>query len=176
MNYAAIKPYDIANGPGVRVSLFVSGCTHHCPGCFNPEAWDFRYGEEFTNEVLQNVIDMLEPEHISGLTILGGEPMEPENIFYVYTFVDLVRRTMPWKTIWLYTGSTFEELRERKGMLGLATEEIFRLINVLVDGPFIETQKNISLQFRGSENQRIIDMPQTMKCGEIVLWEGDHNA
>jgi anaerobic ribonucleoside-triphosphate reductase activating protein len=174
MNYAAIKPYDIANGPGVRVSLFVSGCTHHCPGCFNPETWDFDYGEKYNGrESLFHILDLLKPDYINGLTILGGEPLEPQNMVEVFILIDMVRRVFSGKkTIWLYTGWTLEELRLRTGSDGHGTQAILDRLDVLVDGPFIETQKNISLQFRGSENQRIIDMPKTRKAGKIVLWEG----
>lgn len=173
MNYAAIKPYDIANGPGVRVSLFVSGCTHRCPGCFNPETWDFNYGEKYNGkETLFRILHLLEPDYISGLTILGGEPLEPQNLVDVFILTDMVRRVFPQKTIWLYTGSTLEELRQRTGSDRGGTESILDHLDVLVDGPFIEAQKDISLVFRGSANQRIIDMPRTRAAEKIVLWEG----
>ncbi len=175
MNYATIKPCDIANGPGVRVSLFVSGCTHHCPGCFQPETWDFNYGKKFTDKTIWHIISLLAPPYISGLTILGGEPMEPRNMAEVFTLVSAVRHVAPLgKTIWLYTGSTFEELRSRKDFEGRLTNEILSKVDVLVDGPFIEAQKDISLVFRGSSNQRIIDLRKTEVAGEIVLWrEGE---
>lgn len=174
MNYAAIKPCDIANGPGVRVSLFVSGCTHHCPGCFQPETWDFNYGERFTDREIWRILHLLEPSYISGLTILGGEPLEPQNMVGVFTLTDMVRRVFPLKkTIWLYTGSTLEDLRQRTGSDGDGTNSILDHLDILVDGPFVEAQKDISLVFRGSSNQRIIDMPRTKMAGKIVLWEDD---
>lgn len=175
MNYAAIKSYDIANGPGVRVSLFVSGCTHHCPGCFNPETWDFDYGEKYTEEIKEKVLELLRPDYISGLTILGGEPMEPKNMLDVADLISTAKRLYPDKTIWLYSGYTFEELDSptKLAMTNIIKENILRRLDILVDGPFIETQKDIGLLFRGSANQRIIDMPKTRAAGKIVLWEGD---
>ncbi len=174
MNYAAIKNCDIANGPGVRVSLFVSGCTHHCPGCFQPETWDFNYGEKFTmDKTLWDIIHLLEPNYISGLTILGGEPLEPQNMVEVFTLIDAIRHMCSSrKTIWLYTGSTLEELRARTDFSGRLTKEILDRLDILVDGPFIEAQKNLGLQFRGSENQRIIDLYKTRIAEKIVLWDG----
>lgn len=175
MNYATIKPYDIANGPGVRVSLFVSGCTHHCPGCFNPETWDFDYGEKYTEQTQNKILELLRPDYISGLTILGGEPMESQNMFNVFRLLHYARIEFhSTKTFWLYTGSTLEKLQKRKEYAEWdenLTQCILDHLDVLVDGPFIETQKNIGLQFRGSENQRIIDMAKTRKSGKIVLWE-----
>lgn len=174
MNYAAIKPYDIANGPGVRVSLFVSGCTHHCPGCFNPETWDFNYGEKFTSDTEQKILKLLEPDYIAGLTILGGEPMEAENILDVCALIDEVKRFYPDKTVWLYSGYTFEKLDSPYSSVtgNIITQNILRKLDILVDGPFIEAEKDIGLVFRGSRNQRIIDMPKTRASGKIVLWEG----
>lgn len=176
MNYAAIKNCDIANGPGVRVSLFVSGCTHHCPGCFQPETWDFNYGEKFTRDTFWKLVYLLEPEYISGLTILGGEPLEPENMMDISSLIQEIRYKVPSKTIWLYTGSTLEELLQRSGAEKYLTEEILKHLDILVDGPFIEAQKNISLQFRGSENQRIIDLRKTRTAGKIVLWDGKERS
>ena len=172
MNYAAIKNCDIANGPGVRVSLFVSGCTHHCPGCFNEVAWDFDYGEPFTQETIDTILDMLSPDYIRGLTLLGGEPFEPRNQGPILELLTQVRHRFPNKTIWAFTGYLFERdlLSGRLGDRSV-TMAYLKCLDVLVDGPFIAAKKNLSLRFRGSENQRIIDVPQSVKTGETVLWE-----
>lgn len=172
MNYGMIKPCDIADGPGVRVSLFVSGCTHHCDGCFQPETWDFNYGKPYTDLTTAEILRLMEPNYISGLTILGGEPLEPQNLSEVLDLVDAVRMTYPGKSIWIYTGSTFEELQQRTGLDRYLTTGILYLADILVDGPFIKAQKDISLRFRGSSNQRIIKLDETMRTGEIVLWDG----
>lgn len=172
MNYGMIKPCDIADGPGVRVSLFVSGCTHHCDGCFQPETWDFNYGKPYTDLTTAEILRLMEPNYISGLTILGGEPLEPQNLSEVLDLVDAVRMTYPSKSIWIYTGSTFEELQQRTGLDRYLTTGILYLADILVDGPFIKAQKDISLRFRGSSNQRIIKLDETMRTGEIVLWDG----
>lgn len=170
MNYAEIKNYDIANGLGVRVSLFVSGCTHHCKGCFNPMTWDFSYGKPFTEEVQDELLEMLSPAYIDGLTLLGGEPMEPDNQRALLPFVKKVRAQYPDKNIWCYTGYKLdEELLKPSRARCEVTDELLSLIDVLVDGEFIEEQKNISLSFRGSENQRLIDLPQTLSAGRIQL-------
>jgi anaerobic ribonucleoside-triphosphate reductase activating protein len=163
MNYANIKLVDIANGPGVRVSLFVSGCRNHCKGCFNPETWDFDYGEEFTAVTIQKILTALEPPHIAGLSVLGGDPMEPENQEQVNCLCAWVKRLHPAKTIWLYTGYQFENV---------AHLPMMEYVDALVDGPFIEAEKDISLRFRGSRNQRIIDVRQSLVSGEVVLWKG----
>ena len=147
MNYGAIKKVDVANGPGVRVSLFVSGCRNHCKGCFNPETWDFSYGQPFTKETQNEIIEALRPSWIQGLSILGGEPMEPENEAALIPFLERVRAELPGKDIWLYSGYRFEMLHER---------DILVLVDVLVDGPFDEKEKDAGLAFRGSRNQRII--------------------
>ena len=152
MNYCGLKKIDTANGLGVRVSLFVSGCRNHCPGCFQPETWDFGYGEPFTKEIEDEIIEALRPSWIQGLSILGGEPMEPENQAALLPFLSRVRRELPDKDIWLYTGYTFEAVSE---------SELLPLVDVLVDGPFVDGQKDISLSFRGSRNQRIL----TLSCG-----------
>ena len=149
MNYAAIKKADIANGPGVRVSLFVSGCRNHCPGCFNPETWDFDYGEPFTKQTEEELIMALRPSWIQGLSILGGDPMEPENQSVLLPFLRRVKEELPEKDIWLYTGYCIEDV---------AGSLLLSYVDVLVDGPFIEAEKDISLAFRGSRNQRIIDL------------------
>lgn len=161
MKYGRIKKTDIANGPGVRVSLFVSGCRNHCKGCFQPETWDFNYGEEYDGvNTANDIVKALTPDYISGLSILGGDPMEPENIDEVTSLCYIVKLLFPNKTIWLYTGYTWEDIRIRY-------PEILNYIDVLVDGPFIEDLKDISLAFRGSSNQRIIDVPATLKTGYI---------
>jgi anaerobic ribonucleoside-triphosphate reductase activating protein len=171
MNYATIKKRDIANGPGVRVSLFVSGCTHRCPGCFNADTWDFAYGEPFTPEVEEELLALLEPEYICGLSLLGGEPFEPANQRALLPFLKRVKERFPQKTVWCYSGYTLEELQgESRARCG-TTDEMLSLLDVLVDGRFILAQKNIRLRFRGSENQRLIDMNKTRETGEIVLWD-----
>ena len=149
MNYAEIKKVDIANGPGVRVSLFVSGCRNHCKGCFNPETWDFDYGRPFTRETEDEIIEALRPSWIQGLSILGGEPTEEENAAVLIPFLKRVRAALPDKDIWLYSGYTYETLRDK---------EILTLADVLVDGPFLLELKDAGLAFRGSRNQRIIDL------------------
>lgn len=149
MNYMTIKGTDIANGDGVRVSLFVSGCSRHCLGCFNQEAWDFNAGEKFTEETMQYLLGLLSHDYISGLTILGGEPLEGSNLPCVTEIAKRVRNTFPDKTIWVYTGYRYKEVRDC---------EIMNYIDVLVDGPFVESEKDISLRFRGSRNQCIIDV------------------
>jgi len=160
MNYASIRTCDIANGDGVRVSLFVSGCTHRCKGCFNEEAWDFAYGKPFTAETEAEILSALEPGFIDGLSLLGGEPMEPENQRVLVPFLRRVRdRFGLSRTIWVYTGCVLEtELRSESRWRTEVTDEFLSLIDVLVDGPFVEDLKDISLKFRGSSNQRIIDM------------------
>ena len=169
MNYAAIKNCDIANGPGVRVSLFVSGCTHRCKGCFNEVAWDFDYGQPFTEETVETLLDMLRPSYIRGLTLLGGEPFDPRNQGAVVAFLRRVREELPEKSIWAFSGYLFEK-DILSGRLG-DTSEYLSCLDVLVDGPFIEEKKNLSLRFRGSENQRIIDVPASLERGETVLWQ-----
>lgn len=172
MNYATIKNCDIANGPGVRVSLFVSGCTRHCKDCFNQEAWDFHYGEPFTKEVQDRILSLLSPAFIKGLTILGGEPMEPQNQPGVLELVRRVRTELPEKTIWCYTGYVLEKdlLSGRLCDTETVTLPLLRSLDVLVDGPFVAGQKDLSLSFRGSRNQRLIDMPKTLEKGQVVLW------
>ena len=167
MNYATIRNCDIANGEGVRVSLFVSGCTHHCKGCFNPDQWSFDYGEPFDEKAEDVVLGYLAPSYIAGLSILGGEPMEPENQRALVPFIRRLRdRFGLTKTIWVYTGCVLETHLKAEGSRWRTevTDEFLSLIDVLVDGPFIEEKKDISLKFRGSSNQRIIDM----KKGEVI--------
>ena len=167
MNYGAIKETDIANGVGIRVSLFVSGCTHHCPGCFNADTWDFSYGEPFTEEIEAKILSLLEPDYINGLSLLGGEPMEPVNQRVLVPFVRNVKKKYPQKDIWCYSGYTFEEIKNGRAHCEV-TDEFLNLIDVLVDGRFVEAQKNIRLKFRGSENQRLIDVKKTLNTGEIT--------
>ncbi|HIS59993.1 MAG TPA: anaerobic ribonucleoside-triphosphate reductase activating protein [Candidatus Faecousia faecipullorum] len=169
MNYAAIKNCDIANGPGVRVSLFVSGCTHHCPGCFNEVAWDFDYGVPFTEEVMDKIVDMMRPDYIKGLTLLGGEPFEPQNQQGIVQLLRKVKAQLPQKSIWAFSGYLFDK-DITSGRLG-DTREYLSYLDVLVDGPFVEARKNLSLRFRGSENQRLIDVPASLESGKVVLWQ-----
>ena len=172
MNYGAIKNCDIANGLGVRVSLFVSGCRNHCPGCFQPETWAFEYGQPFTKETEDALLAMLRPDYINGLTLLGGDPFEPENQSVLLPFLRRVRETCPGKNIWAYTGYTWEQLTSGTHRTCIPeTGEMLRLMDVLVDGPFVEAKKNIRLRFRGSENQRIIDVKKTFAENRIVEWE-----
>ena len=174
MNYAAIKKRDVANGPGVRVSVFVSGCTHGCKGCFNSEAWDFSYGTEYTEEAEAEILEALAPDYIRGLTVLGGEPMEPQNRGTVLGLLRKVRERFPQKDIWCYTGYEYEKdilrwMREEaeKNAVG-ETEELLPLIDVLVDGEFVEEKKNLRLAFRGSENQRLIHVKESLRQGKVV--------
>ena len=164
MNYAAIKKTDIANGPGVRVSLFVSGCRRHCKGCFNSETWDFNYGNLFGKSTMNEILEALDKEYIEGFSILGGEPFENENKETVYNVIRTVKEKFSQKTIWCYSGFCFEELAE-------SSRNILELIDVLVDGAFVEEKKNLRLKFRGSENQRIIDVKKSLEKGETVEFE-----
>lgn len=171
MNYGQIKKTDIANGEGVRVSLFVSGCRRRCPNCFNPETWSFGYGKPFTAGTEAEIYEALSKSYINGLTVLGGEPFEPENQRALLPFLRRVRTKFPEKTIWCYSGSTLEEILAPDNAYHCeATEALLHLIDVLVDGPFIEAQKDISLKFRGSSNQRLIDMKKSAECGKITRW------
>ena len=174
MNYATIKNCDIANGPGVRVSLFVSGCTHRCPGCFNAVAWDFDYGQPFTEETVESILAMLRPSYIRGLTLLGGEPFEPQNQGPIVTLLRRIKEEMPEKSIWAFSGYLFER-DIRSGRLG-DTSEYLSYLDVLVDGPFVEARKNLSLRFRGSDNQRLIDVPASLKTGKTVLWDDEQKG
>lgn len=172
MNYATIKNCDIANGPGVRVSLFVSGCRHHCKGCFNAIAWDFDYGEPFTQDTIDRILNMLAPEHIKGITLLGGEPFEPENQPAIVELLRQIKAKFPEKSVWAFSGYLFDEdiLAGKLGPWEI-TQEYISYIDVLVDGRFVEEKKDLSLRFRGSSNQRIIDVRASLAAGEIVLWE-----
>lgn len=171
MNYAAIKKTDVANGPGIRVSLFVSGCTHGCKGCFNSEAWDFGYGREYTQQTEEEILQALAPDYIRGFSVLGGEPMEPANRGTVLKLLRRVREQYPKKDIWCYTGYDYE-----RDLLRWAVQEescgevkaLLSLIDVLVDGEFVEERKNLRLAFRGSENQRLIDVQETLRRGMII--------
>ena len=171
MNFATIKKRDIANGPGVRVSLFVSGCTHRCEGCFNEIAWDFSYGAPCTDAVENELLEALSPDFIAGITLLGGEPFEPENQRALLPFLKRVREAFPQKTVWCYSGYTLEQLQGESRARCEVTDEMLSILDVLVDGRFVLAKKNIRLRFRGSENQRLIDMNETRKKGEIVLWD-----
>ena len=172
MNYAAIKNCDIANGPGVRVSLFVSGCTHRCKGCFNEVAWDFQYGEPFTQETIDLILQMLKPDHVKGITILGGEPFESENQPAVLELLRQIKDRYPNKSIWAFSGYLFDRdiLAGKLGPWEI-TREYLSYLDVLVDGPFVLELKDLSLRFRGSSNQRIINVPASLASGQIVLWE-----
>lgn len=175
MNYAELKKNDIANGPGVRVSLFVSGCLHHCEDCFNEIAWDFSYGKEFTEEVWETIFSAVDFPRIRGLSLLGGEPFEVKNQRGLLPFMRKFKEKFPDKDVWCYSGFTYEELCGKTESRAFcdATNELLSYIDVLVDGKFEKEKKNIMLRFRGSENQRLIDLKKTRKCGEIVLWEYD---
>ena len=173
MNYGNIKYFDIADGPGVRTTIFVSGCTHHCPGCFQPETWDFAFGEEYTQEVEDKIIESLAPDYVDGLTLLGGEPMEKANQRALLSLVKRVKALYPHKDIWCYTGYTLEtDLLQESRARCEVTDEFLSFIDVLVDGEFMEALRDLTLLFRGSRNQRLIDLKETLKKGETVLWEG----
>ncbi len=183
MHYASIKKTDVANGPGIRVSLFVSGCTHGCKGCFNSEAWDFSFGKEYTRETQEEILAALAPAYIRGLSVLGGEPMEPQNRGTVLGLLEEAHIRYPEKSIWCYTGYGYEkdllrwEAQERacggiRGEAGMkhpgTVSRLLELIDVLVDGEFVEEKKNLRLAFRGSENQRLIDIKKSRQLGETV--------
>lgn len=171
MNYGAIKKCDIANGVCVRTVLFVSGCTHHCKGCFQPETWNFDYGERYTKETEDEIIESLRPDYVDGITLLGGEPFEPENQRELVKLLRRIKKELPQKTVWSFSGYTYEELTGDSRAVCEVTNEMLSMLDVLVDGEFVEAKRNISLRFRGSENQRLIDMNKTRKEGKIVLWD-----
>ena len=174
MNYAALKWADVANGPGVRVSLFVSGCTHRCVGCFNGEAQDFSYGQPFTRAEDDRIVRALAPDHIKGLSLLGGEPFEPDNQRALLPLLRRVRAAYPGKEVWCYSGYILEtELWRDSRARCEYTDEMLSLIDVLVDGPFIQEQKDLNLRFRGSANQRILNVPASIQAQAPVLWDGD---
>lgn len=172
MKYATIKEIDVANGPGIRVSLFVSGCTHHCKGCFNPETWNFNYGDDFTPEVEDRILEAMKPAYIKGFSLLGGEPFEPQNQEALLPFLRRVKAAYPDKTIWCYSGYDFEK-DMLTGNLGPweVTHEMLTLIDVLVDGEFVLEKKNPNLRFRGSENQRVIRVADSLNSDSVVLWD-----
>lgn len=171
MHYGNIKNYDIADGEGVRVTLFCSGCTNRCEGCFQPETWDFCYGKEYTKETEDQLIQMLTNPNIQGLTLLGGDPFEPSNQRTLIALLRRVKQELPTKDVWAYTGFVYEQdLLEGQRKHTEVTDEMLSYIDVLVDGPFVIDQKDISLYFRGSTNQRVIDMPKTLKSGNVVIY------
>ncbi|MBR6106822.1 MAG: anaerobic ribonucleoside-triphosphate reductase activating protein [Oscillospiraceae bacterium] len=170
MNVANIKKTDIADGTGVRVSLFVSGCTHHCKNCFNPETWDFGYGTPYTAQTEQELIDALSRPYIRGLTLLGGEPFEPDNQRVLVTLLRRVRKELPQKDIWCYSGYTFEELTGDSRARCEVTDEMLSMLDVLVDGEYADELRNLRLRFRGSENQRLLNVPKSLKNGAPVEW------
>ena len=173
MNYGEIKKYDIANGEGVRVSLFVSGCTHHCPGCFNQETWDFGFGKPYTEETEREILEALAPGYIAGLSLLGGEPFEPANQEVLVGLLRKFKERFPKKTVWCYSGYTFDkDLKEGGRAHCEATDEMLSFIDVLVDGEFVEDLKDLKLKFRGSSNQRIVDVPESLSEGGVRLWRG----
>ncbi len=171
MHYAGIKYCDIANGLGCRTVLFVSGCRNHCKDCFQPQTWDFNYGEDFDEKVQEEIIESLKPAYVKGLTLLGGEPFEPENQTQLLSFVKRVRKQLPNKDIWAFTGYVYDRDLVKGGRKHCeATDELLSLLDVLVDGPFIAEEKDLMLKFRGSRNQRVLDMKATLDTGEIVLY------
>lgn len=172
MYYADIKQYDVANGSGIRVSLFVSGCTHHCKNCFNKEAWDFHYGKEFTQETIDCILSYLNPSYVAGLSLLGGEPFEPANQAALLPLLRRVKQEYPSKNIWCWTGYLFDkDILEKMCSEYPQTQEMLSYLDVLVDGKFIEELKNVNLIFRGSANQRTILVPDSLQKGELVFWE-----
>lgn len=174
MNYAEIKYCDVANGPGVRTSLFVSGCSHHCPGCFNEIAWDFNYGKPFTQDTIDSIIESLKPDYIQGLTLLGGEPFEYSNQKGLLPLVRQLREVLPQKDIWCFTGFLFDkDIIENMCKKWKETNELLSYIDVLVDGRFVEELKNLNLKFKGSENQRTILVNESLKSGNVILYDFD---
>ena len=173
MNYATIKPIDVANGPGVRVSLFVSGCTHHCKGCSNSEAWDFNYGKPFEKQAEEEIFSALSPDYIEGFSLLGGEPFEPQNQETLLPFLRKLKDKFPNKSIWCYSGYSFEDIVAGKVGDKLTAMSMLSLIDILVDGEFIEEQKDLHLRFRGSANQRVIDVKKSLRSDSIVFWDDE---
>lgn len=172
MNYADIKQFDVANGLGVRVSLFVSGCTHHCKGCFNAQTWDFNFGQPFTDETIDSIIHYLEPDFVAGLSLLGGEPFERENQLGLLPLLRKFKEVYPEKNIWCYSGYDFE--KDIKCVMipkWPEAEEMLSYIDILVDGEFVEEKKDLGIRFRGSSNQRIIDVKKSLAADEVVLWD-----
>lgn len=173
MNYATIKYNDIANGPGVRVSVFVSGCRHRCKNCFNSEAWDFNYGSEFNISVIESILQKSKPDYVSGLSLLGGEPFEPENRQGLIELCREFKKQNPHKTVWCYTGFVFEDIIAKKLNQPDSALSLLKEIDVLVDGKFIESKKSLSLIFRGSSNQRILDVKKSLEKNEPIWLEGE---
>lgn len=174
MNYADIKQYDVANGVGVRVSLFVSGCTHHCKDCFNKEAWDFNYGKPFTDKEIDQIINYLQPSYVAGLSLLGGEPMEPSNQEALLPLLRKVHQLYPEKNVWCYSGYLFDkDIVDDMCQKSEITRELLSYIDILVDGEFVQERKNLKVNFRGSDNQRIIDVKKSLATGKIIHWEGE---
>ncbi len=172
MNYADIKQYDVANGPGIRVSLFVSGCTHHCKGCFNEVTWDFNYGQEFTKEQEDNIIEFMKPDYVSGFTLLGGEPFEYVNQKGVLPLLKRIKETYPQKNIWCFSGYDFEkDILQTMAPKWPETMEMLSQIDILVDGEFKEDLKDLSLRFKGSSNQRTILVQESLAAKEVILWD-----
>lgn len=170
MNYSAIKTHDVANGIGVRVSLFVSGCTHHCKDCFNAETWDFDFGDTFTDTQTEQILEAMKPDYIKGFSLLGGEPFEPQNQRVLVPLLKKIKETFPEKTIWCYSGYLLDtELLSESRARCEVTDEMLANIDILVDGEFVAEKKDLNLRFRGSSNQRIIDVPASLKMGAIVL-------
>lgn len=172
MNFAKIKYYDVSNGPGVRTSLYVSGCRNHCKNCFNPETWDFSYGEPFSEEVEDKIIQSMQPDYIKGFTLLGGDPFEPENAERLAPFMEKLRKIYPQKSIWCFTGYDFEAdlLTGRLGDID-TNMRILHTLDVLVDGKFVEELKDLNLRFRGSSNQRIILVQKSLESDNVILWD-----
>ena len=170
MNYSAIKTHDVANGIGVRVSLFVSGCTHHCKDCFNAETWDFAFGDPFGDAQVQQILEALKPDYIKGFSLLGGEPFEPQNQHVLAPLLKKIKQAYPNKTIWCYSGYLLDtELLSKSRARCEVTDEMLSCIDILVDGEFVAEKKDFNLRFRGSSNQRIIDVPATLQAGKVVL-------
>ncbi len=170
MYYGAIKPFSIENGPGVRVSLFVSGCSHHCEGCFSESTWDFEYGQPFTEETEDGILKALAPGYIAGLTLLGGDPTEPVNQRALLPLLRRVKEQLPEKNVWVYSGYLYEDFKPDGRAYCDATAEFLSLCDVMVDGPFQKEKRNLLLDYRGSENQRLIDLKKTKEMGSVILW------
>ncbi len=177
MNYAEIKQYDVANGTGVRVSIFVSGCTHHCKHCFNEETWDFNYGRSFSETEVDQIVEYLKPDYVAGLSVLGGEPFEPSNQEGLLPLLQAVKKEYPEKDIWCYTGYLFDkQILEDMCRKSEVTRQMLSCIDILVDGRFVEEKKNLKLRFRGSENQRIIDVKKSLEQGRVIHWEHEKDS
>ena len=170
MHYAEVKYFDVANGPGIRVSLFASGCPHACPGCFNEIAWNYEYGEKYTEEVEEKILKAVSKAEIQGLSLLGGEPLYPANLRALLPLLRKMKERLPKKDIWCYSGYTYEELLSREGEEKKELDELFTYLTVLVDGRFIEAEKDITLLFRGSKNQRLILVEESRRRGEVILY------